>query len=133
MRHWIIALLLSLPCSALLAEESVEPLLPQTSEGIRYMTGGIGDEELAQIDAAKTDYNVKLVLAEKTGTYISSVKLTLSNILGDTLVDIASAGPLVLLQLPTGTYQINATYEGKLLQKRIDCRANRAQTVVFGW
>ena len=116
-----------------IAAETVEPLVPQSSEGIRYLSGGIGEDELAQIEAAKTSYNVKILLAEKSGHYISEVRLTLSSLLGEKLVDIPSAGPFVLLQVPAGTYQIDATYEGHAQQRRITINTARPLSAVLFW
>ena len=119
--------------AGVIAAETVEPLLPESSEGVRYLSGGIGEDELAQIEAAKASYNVKILLAEKSGHYISGVHLTLSTLLGDKLVDIPSAGPFVLLQVPSGTYQIEAAYEGHAQQQRITISGTRPLSTVFRW
>ena len=122
-----------LSATGVIAAETVEPLVPESSEGVRYLSGGIGEDELAQIEAAKASYNVKILLAEKSGHYISGVHLTLSTLLGDKLVDIPSAGPFVLLQVPGGTYQIEAAYEGHAQQQRITINGTRPLSTVFRW
>ena len=134
MRRPITVLMFALfSATAAIAAETVDPLVPESSEGIRYLSGGIGDDELAQIEAAKASYNVKILLAEKSGHYISGVHLTLSSLLGDKLVDIPSAGPFVLLQVPAGTYQIEATYEGHTQQQRTTINATRPLSTVLRW
>ena len=135
MCRWIIALMYVLPLVAgsVGAAESIEPLVPQSTEGIHYLSGGVGDEELAQIEAAKSSYNVKILLAERVGSYVSGVHLTLSSLLGEKLVDIPSAGPFVLLQVPAGTYQIDVSYEGHAQQRRLTLRAEQRQSLVIAW
>ena len=134
MRRPIAALMFALfSATGVIAAETVEPLIPESSEGVRYLSGGIGEDELAQIEAAKASYNVKILLAEKSGHYISGVHLTLSTLLGDKLVDIPSAGPFVLLQVPGGTYQIEAAYEGHAQQQRITISGTRPLSTVFRW
>ena len=93
----------------------------------------IGDEEREAIDRARNNYNIKLVLAEASGSYVSDVTLHITTVLGDPVISIPSAGPLVLLQLPPGTYLINAAYEGRNAQKRFDVSDNLAQTVNVLW
>lgn len=85
------------------------------------------------IDRARNNYNIKLVLAEASGSYVSDVTLHITTVLGDPVISIPSAGPLVLLQLPPGTYLINAAYEGRNAQKRFDVSDNLAQTVNVLW
>ena len=108
-------------------------LQPGFSNGIPYLSGGIGDEELEEIDRARPNYNTRLVLAEASGAYVSNVTLKLANVLGEPILSLDSAGPLVLLQLPPGSYLINATYEGRTVQKRFDVRDNTAQSVSILW
>lgn len=125
-------LLLALALSpAAVAQEEI--LAPGFANGIPYLSGGIGDEEREAIDLARKNYNTKLVLAEASGSYVSSVSLHITNVLGEPVISIPGAGPLVLLQLPPGTYMINADYEGRNAQKRFDVSDNAAQTVNILW
>lgn len=123
-------LLLALPPAAVAQDEI---LAPGFANGIPYLSGGIGDEEREAIDRARNNYNIKLVLAEASGSYVSDVTLHITTVLGDPVISIPSAGPLVLLQLPPGTYLINAAYEGRNAQKRFDVSDNLAQTVNVLW
>lgn len=123
-------LLLALPPAAVAQDEI---LAPGFANGIPYLSGGIGDEEREAIDRARNNYNIKLVLAETSGSYVSDVTLHITTVLGDPVISIPSAGPLVLLQLPPGTYLINAAYEGRNAQKRFDVSDNLAQTVNVLW
>ena len=123
-------LLLALPPAAVAQDEV---LAPGFANGIPYLSGGIGDEEREAIDRARNNYNIKLGLAEASGSYVSDVTLHITTVLGDPVISIPSAGPLVLLQLPPGTYLINAAYEGRNAQKRFDVSDNLAQTVNVLW
>lgn len=123
-------LFLALPPAAVAQDEI---LAPGFANGIPYLSGGIGDEEREAIDRARNNYNIKLVLAEASGSYVSDVTLHITTVLGDPVISIPSAGPLVLLQLPPGTYLINAAYEGRNAQKRFDVSDNLAQTVNVLW
>ena len=113
------------------AEEEV--LAPGFSNGIPFLSGGIGDEEREAIERARKDYNVKIVLTETAGAYISNVNLEIATILGEPILALSDAGPLVLVQLPPGTYLITADYDGRKAQRRFDVKDNAAQTVTVAW
>ena len=130
----VLVALLALFSGGLSAEESGMALSPQVSNGIPYLSGGIGDEETEQISRVGSQYNLKLVLAEKSGSYIAEVKLVIFNAKGSKVLDVSKAGPLVLTKLPVGAYQVSATYEGKEMQQRVDIRnTSSLQTRVFAW
>ena len=122
-------LLLSSPFG--IAQEQM--LQPGSSNGIPYLSGGIGDEELEEIDRARPNYNTRLVLAEASGAYVSNVTLKIATVLGEPIISLSGTGPLLLLQLPPGSYLINATYEGRTVQKRFDVRDDAAGTVSVLW
>lgn len=118
------------PLTAIAQEDVLEPGF---ANGVPYLSGGIGDEEREAIDRARKNYNTKLVLAETSGSYVSNVSLTVATVLGEPVVTLSGAGPLVLLQLPPGSYLVTADYEGRKAQKRFDVSDNVAQTVVVAW
>ena len=122
-------LLLSSPFG--IAQEQM--LQPGSSNGIPYLSGGIGDEELEEIDRARPNYNTRLVLAEASGAYVSNVTLKIATVLGEPIISLSGTGPLLLLQLPPGSYLINATYEGRTVQKRFDVRDDAAGRVSVLW
>ena len=132
-RVFSINVLLILAASSSIAAAQTRTLEPGFSNGVPYLSGGIGDEELEEIDRARSSYNTRLVLSEASGSYVSNVTLTVATVLGEPIVSLSSAGPLVLLQLPPGSYLITSRYDGRTVQKRFDVRDNLAQTVSIFW
>lgn len=126
-------LLLSVIAAPSIAFAEEEALEPRFANGVPYLSGGIGYEEREAIDRARKNYNTKLVLAESSGSYISNVSLTVATVLGEPVVTLSGAGPLLLLQLPPGSYLVTTDYEGRKAQKRFDVSDNVAQTVVVAW
>lgn len=126
-------ILLLLAASSSIAAAQTGILEPGFSNGVPYLSGGIGDEELEEIDRARPSYNTRLVFSEASGAYVSNVALNLATVLGEPIVSLSSAGPMVLLQLPPGSYLITTSYDGKTLQKRLDVRDNTARTVSIFW
>lgn len=85
------------------------PLQPMTAGNITYLNGGIGDEEVAQLKAQASSYNLHLLLSATNGEYISDVSLRILDSSGKEVLSIPDAGPYVYASLPAGKYTLEAT------------------------
>lgn len=87
------------------------PALPlevmQTQGGIRYINGGVGDEELAQLKAQAPDYNLQVMLSAPKGEFISDVTLRILDKTGTPLLLVQDAGPYLYVKLPAGEYTLD--------------------------
>ncbi len=109
-------------------------LIPQSQNGISYLSGGIGDEELTFIKQATREYNLHLTFSEgRSNAYVSDIKLTINNLRGKTLLALEQAGPLVYVKLPAGRYDISAELEGRIEKRRVVVGAKMPKTVQFHW
>ena len=131
MRRRIAAICLALICSSPLASETV--LAWQDYKGVVYITGGIGEEELEEINAARSGFNVRVLLAEKSGGYVTGVRVVVSEVGGAKVLEVESAGPYLLTRLPEGNYRIAATYADQARQQDFSVQPGRAHEVVFRW
>ena len=105
----------------------------QTSGGVSYVSGGVGDSSISKLESLAKDFNLKLVFALQSGNYVSDVKVVIADAKGKTLVDATSAGPWFLVKLPAGSYQIVATFAGKDVKRPITLGTAKLQTVDFRW
>ncbi|MDQ8021711.1 MAG: hypothetical protein REI94_07715 [Moraxellaceae bacterium] len=84
-----------------------------STQGVQHFCSGVGLESRDAMASAGAA-NAKIMLtAGKEGGYLSDVQLTVS---GGTLPQPASwqsTGPICLLKLPAGRYQVDADYEGE--------------------
>lgn len=105
----------------------------QTSGGVTYVSGGVGEDSIAKLETLAKDFNLKLVFALQSGNYVSDVKVVIADAKGKTLLDATSAGPWFLARLPAGKYQIVATFEGKAVKRPVTVGKAKLQTVDFRW
>jgi len=111
-----------------------EPALAwQAYNGTLFITGGVGEEELEQINASRGEFNVQLLMAEKTGTYVTGVWVVIVDAKGSKVLEVEGAGPYLLVKLPAGVYQINALYDALSQNKRLELREGKPQKVTFSW
>ncbi len=105
----------------------------QTSGGISYVSGGVGDDSIIKLNTLAGQFNLKLVFALQSGNYVSDVQVAIADAKGKTLLDATSAGPWFLAKLPAGNYQIVATFEGKAVKRSVTVGKAKLQTVDFRW
>jgi hypothetical protein len=127
----LVALVFGLACVSAFADENVLPR--QTYDGTAFITGGIGEEELEQINAARTDFNVRLLMTEKAGAYVTDVRVVIVDGKGKTVLETGSAGPYLLAKLSKGIYRVSASYEGRSQDGRLEVRDGASQMLTFYW
>lgn len=98
-----------------------------------FVTGGVGEEELEDINAARGDFNVQLLMAEKSGAYVAGVRLVVFDAKGGKVLEADGAGPYLLVRLPAGSYHGTADYEGRSMPFRLNVRGGGRQSAVIRW
>lgn len=98
----------------------------EEANGIRYVSGGVGEGERAEIEALGNQYNLRLMFAKQGGEYLSDVQVSIREERGSTAFDARSDGPLFYVQLPAGDYRVEATPAG------MPDRIPQSQTVSVG-
>ena len=99
---------------------------------IKYITGGIGDEERNTLKEAKDKYNLSVVSAARTGEYVGDTRLIISDQQGRELLD-TEAGPLFYAQLPPGKYVVEAESRGQARKRQIIIGENKPSHIHFSW
>jgi len=89
--------------------ESADALLDvREINGVRYVSGGVGDEEQAALKAMENDYNLKVLMTADKGAFVSSAMIHIVNATGETVLETESEGPIMLVRLLPGLYGVNA-------------------------
>lgn len=107
-----------LACGVLLAGAAgAQPAL-QSAGSIRYASGGIGEGERDELVLMLPDYNLKMVTAaQKTGAFVSDVRLVALDASGAKLLETTLDGPWFVARFPPGRYELQLTLGG-VTQKR---------------
>lgn len=104
------------------------------SGGIRYFSAGVGMEER---HAEYPPFSLKLILVAGPRAYLSRVGVTITDDSGAVRVDIPSDhvdGPWVFVDLPDGTYNIEAVSRGDRAERTaIRVSGGRTRTVYLRW
>lgn len=137
-RRGLLALVVALQCLPLAAQEVGDVAKQNATSApqaeIPWMSGGIGDEARDEMRKAAAAYSVHLVFSDREGSYLAGIPFTVSKVNGRELYSGVSAGPLLYLKLPPGSYQIAAKFDGVWHSKRIQAGTSGAPAKVsFVW
>jgi len=107
---------------------------PKTENDITYVSGGIGRDEATAMKTEAKNYPLSLVFsAGKKAEYVARVSVAVKDRAGKTVLDTVSDGPIMLIKVPAGKYNIVATRDGKALQRTVLVKAKGDRQVSFHW
>jgi hypothetical protein len=110
------------------------PLEHQNENGISYISGGIGQEEIDAINAASKNYNLQLTFAEKNeGGFLSDVKVQIQDARGRTVLQTVSDGPKLLVKLPQGKYKVDAELANKKISRLANLNTRSSVKLNYYW
>ena len=86
----------------------------QSDGNIRYVSGGIGESERAELNALSSQFNLHLLFAtEGSGEYLSAVRVNILDARSGPVLTAESKGPWFYAQLPPGDYRVEVTPTGR--------------------
>jgi hypothetical protein len=89
-----------------------------SDRGIRYVSGGVGEGERAELDALSNQFNLRLLFAmQGSGEYLSAVRVNIRDARGETVLTAESKGPWFFAQLAPGDYTVEASVPGQAQQQ----------------
>ncbi|MFI2810279.1 hypothetical protein [Microbulbifer sp. M83] len=97
-------------------------------DGVRYVSGGIGKQERQALDALGNtldeEFDARIHLSANSGHYLGSARVEIRDSSGRTVLDTQTAGPQLLVDLPAGTYTIEARNGDRPQGARIEVGQN---------
>jgi hypothetical protein len=101
--------------------------------GVPFLSGGVGEDSVTQMQARARDFNLKLLFTLVEGNYLADVGVTIRDSGGKTLVEQVSNGPFFLATLPPGSYTVAATHDGKTQTRKINIGGKGQHSEHFRW
>lgn len=123
-----------LACGALSYTASAQEIEQKSSNGITYVTGGVGSEERQAMAELSPQFNVKMTFADRvTGDYRSGVAVEVRDMRGNVRMQTDDAGPMLYAQLPPGRYRLTANVDGQQQQRTITVGNAGSKSTAFYW
>ena len=108
----------------------------QYSQEISYSSGGVGEEESQAILAEAKQWPLLLELSQLEngrGVWIFGAKIKILNSQNQVIFDAQADGPYILINLTTGQYQIEASYQGVVQKRSVNVQASASQKLAIFW
>ena len=113
--------------------------IPETqySQGISYITGGVGEGETLAILAEAKQWPLLLEMSQienGRGVWIFGATIKIMSSAKKQMVFEAQAdGPYMLVNLVPGDYGVEATYEGVMQKRALSIKADSSQKISLFW
>lgn len=108
-----------------------------SQQEVHFMSGGVGDEELEIINQRRNAFSLVLLFAQKPeqgrSAYIVDVAVTIRNSKQQTVLQTTSDGPYLMIDLPAGSYTIEATYGNLMKHQTLTLTSGKPQRMVMTW
>lgn len=108
----------------------------QYSQGIAYVSGGVGAEESqAILDEAK-QWPLLLELSQLErgrGVWIFGAMIQIQDAQNQIIFEASANGPFILINLPAGDYQLAASYQGVVQKRSINLKLSASQKINLFW
>jgi len=118
------------------AGSAMDYTLPQakTENGITYLSGGVGKPEAAAMWREAREYPLSMIFsAAKDNEFLADVQVTIKNKAGKEMLSAVSDGPIMLVKLPAGKYNVAVESHGKTLHRTVQVPAKGDRQVSFHW
>ncbi len=110
------------------------PKTRSTPTGIAYMTGGIGEEEVAVMKPQAKKFTLNLLFSEGiVGRWVTDVNVNIYDEASNLMFRIVGAKNVLYVNMPAGTYTILANNNGNKLRHKVTLEASTNQKVVLNW
>jgi hypothetical protein len=121
-----------LPALAAAAPAARAEASGRTALGGAYVSGGIGEGEIAALDAQRDRYSLWVITAAKvSGAYLADVRVRIVDAKKALVFDHTLAGPWLLVDLPLGRYDVEASYQGQTMTRPTAIHAGDRHQIVF--
>lgn len=105
----------------------------QESGNVRWVTGGVGQQERQQIQTMAKDFNLSLLFSSTEGHFFGSAKVLITDSANNTVMDSQAKGPYFFVELPEGDYQVAATLFEQTQTKSLSMPATGRREMAFRW
>lgn len=124
--------LCSMACVALACTSASALTRTSFGEGRAAVSGGVGDLEQSRLKDERNQYSLWAITAARgSGAYLSDVRMQITDRTGRTVYTGTLDGPWLMVDLPRGSYTVEARFQNQAQRKTttIDSDRDRHQMV----
>lgn len=121
--------------AAFIPEPGMPPMaLAHTDNGVKYLCGGVGENEEAMMKDAAGQYDVALTFATSAGAYLTDVDVRITDSRGNAQLEVTCNAPILMVDLPReGIYGVRAEIGGHIVNRMVRVSNRRTAHSVLVW
>lgn len=109
-------------------------VVKKSAQGVRYITGGISEDEVSELKPYIKKFNLRLIFSEGTsGRSATPVNVNVYDLESNLVFRLAGAQPQLLVDLPAGTYTVLASYNGEKLRYKFELGTDEFKKIILNW
>ncbi|OGB23594.1 MAG: hypothetical protein A3I66_24025 [Burkholderiales bacterium RIFCSPLOWO2_02_FULL_57_36] len=110
-------------------------LEPKTENGVTYLCGGVGEDEVDAMKQAASGYDLMVTFAASNGAYLAGVDIDIADARGRSLLKTNCDAPIMLVDFDKpGNYRVRADANGHTLTRNAQVRSGgKVRTVAMAW
>lgn len=108
----------------------------QYSQGISYITGGVGEDEARAITSEAKQWPLMLEMSQLEngrGVWIFGATINILNNKSQSIFNAQADGPYMLVNLEVGTYSIQASFNGVQQTRLVSIKSGSSQKINLFW
>jgi hypothetical protein len=103
------------------------------NHGVAYVTGGVGQDEVAAFRGLASGYNMRATFTTGSGEYLSGVAVQVARSDGTVVFNATSDGPYLFARLPEGRYRLTASLDGAQRSRELYVPAHGGVRFTMVW
>ena len=113
---------------------AVSPEILASNDSIKFMTGGVGHDEVLSMRPHAKNFTLNLLFSEGVaGQAVTDVNVNIYDENTKLVFRIRGAKPLLYVNLPDGAYTVVAIYNGVKLRHKLTTSTGVNQKVILNW
>ncbi|MFA7351490.1 MAG: hypothetical protein WC009_12080 [Methylotenera sp.] len=130
----ITKLILLLVLTSFMAPALAEPKMHYTHDRVRFMSGGVGHDEVVEMRKTAKRYTLNLLFSEgKVGRAVTGHNVDIYNEQDQQVFRLKNAQPVLYVNLPAGNYMVLANNNGVKLRHKFSLKENITQKIILNW
>lgn len=104
------------------------------SEGIPFLSGGVGVREREILNEMGKSYSLKMVFSNKKGEYLSDIVVRVLDPEEKVILTTVSNGPWLFIDLPSGIYHLEASFMAQRKKMSpVEIKKGVQKVISFQW
>lgn len=104
------------------------------SEGIPFLSGGVGVREREVLNEMGKSYSLKMVFSNKKGEYLSDIVVRVFDSQEKVILTTVSNGPWLFIDLPNGIYHLEASFMAERKKiSQVEIKKGVQKVISFQW